>query len=192
MKIYVGDLDKGELIEAIYYEFIKSVYKENYMEYELPSEVIDNLRDKVFIRNVNGLLLNMEFSGDYIIINANDVKTYLNAIFKLKLEKCVLVKDSLNGSMFDLIKENEERLKELRERIDGLTSQMNMLGFSNPASIVKNKKVIRNNYYDSMLFTCYKLWQERKGLQNEFKDLYFDNISLVQNMINSKGRLVRR
>ena len=190
MQLCIKDLDKREVIKSIYYTLLEKLPYASEEQKKLDSEFFSIFDDYVYIKSINNVLLDIFFEDDYIVFSDVYSNIYIEAIFNLMVEKCIILDNNLNHNLFVLLKDYKDRLRELLLKINDLGRQIYNLGFTTPNEIYRSKNVFKNTEFDNRLCFANNLWKERTGFINEYKDKSRDIKNIMLDMINLKGELV--
>ena len=193
MKAYVGDLDKSEVIKKIYDEFRISLLnslniKENRDLYipELTLEDADKFNHS-YVGYVNGLYLNMEFQNGYLEFDDGYSTKYIKSLFELKKDKCLIIENPTSTGLLTYIDNNIHDMNRLEGKIEAKKLELQMLGINpyNNFSEMSHKNIIKNNYYESLKFETFHIFQELKEYENQLLDYKLRTNEMMLNMINN-------
>lgn len=182
MEVYIGDIYKKDVIKNIYNDFKDKYEKGNYSIMELTESQLKELVKKDYINMVNGIKLDLHFFDDWVEFNETRSNVFLDAIFRIKLLDGII---SYNDPALSMLKVNEEKIKERRNKIFENESAIKKLGVSNlDYKSMGTSTIIKNNVYDNNKYKAYLLWKENNLLMNEISDIKKDSNIIKYDIVN--------
>mgnify|MGYP003571301134 CR=1 FL=1 len=198
MLVYIGDLDKKEVLNRIYNNFL-----DNYIErfsylninkdlYKLNDKYLNRLVKHGYIGYLNGIYINMTFLDDNLEFEDGYSQIYLDTIFDMKCEKSIIYETPLNAQVFSDLRTLKRDIEVLREKIKKNNSTLSALSFNNEYFKNSQKSIIKNNYYDITLLECRRIWKETKLLESDLVDKLLRRRKILEDLVNLKTYSIGR
>ncbi|MBR1416940.1 MAG: hypothetical protein IJ572_03900 [Bacilli bacterium] len=187
MKLYIADLDKKEVILK-FYNAVNEIYLKNYgMHFnEINDKQLNLIAKLIFIKDINGLVLNLHFDDGYVELNGAYESILLDTIYHMKILSGII---SYTDSNVFIINMNNDLINEAKNKINDNNAKLLSMGFNpNDTNLAKvpTKTVIKNNFYDICALESYKLWQENQNLKEDIAIYSSNNTELMINLINNQ------
>jgi len=198
MKAYIGDLEKSVVIKYIYDDFRNTILnnlniKEN-REMFIPEITLEDAdkQTKNYIGYLNGVYLNMGFDNDYLTFDDGYSTKYLNALFRLKKDKCLIMHNPISSGLLDIIDKNTEEMNRLEGKIQAKKLELQIIGIDPYKNFfeMNNKSIIKNNQMEGLKYEAYHIFQELYQLEKELLNIKVNTNQMMLNMINNveKGK----
>ena len=186
MKVYIGNIDKKQLIKEIYDEFKEFYKKYNYEVINLTKSRLNEELDKEYIKEINGIRLSLHFHGEYVEFNDNYSNIYLDTIFRIKLLDGIILYTS---PAMSILKMNEEKIKQLQNKIYENNNKMKEMGMvfnENDFINYSKTKIIKNNVYDLIKYKVYLIWKENRKLERDIINIQLENKKIKYETVNNE------
>ena len=195
MNLYIGDLDRKELLENIYEELRNDCLKFN-ANIMYPETINDGLMfellNKNYIREIYGIYFNISFNNGYVSFSESNSRIFIEVVMKLKLLNGLI---NYNDYNFAIIKANEQKMQENQEQISINNFLMSKIVMSEDVDISgymqeSRKKIIKLDSKNIARYQYFEYWKDNLKLEREIFSLEYENSRIKYNLINKTRSLI--